>query len=164
MPEFCSCGAQLPPDALFCHKCGKPQVEFPTVEEQPFVAPKIEPRPVVIEVPDINFKNRVAVRIGLLTAAIASLLISLPIPMYLNILWMLGCLGSSGFLAVYLYNRRTGDELSVRKGARMGWITGVFCFVIATIFFTITVISLSSQGELASVLPGSVYCSIRFGS
>src|ERR1017187_9471093 len=25
MPEFCTCGAQLPPDSLFCHKCGKPQ-------------------------------------------------------------------------------------------------------------------------------------------
>src|SRR5258706_16455256 len=27
VPERCTCGAQLPPDALFCHKCGKPQRE-----------------------------------------------------------------------------------------------------------------------------------------
>ena len=33
MPEFCSCGAQLPPDALFCHKCGKPQRDI--VEPDP---------------------------------------------------------------------------------------------------------------------------------
>ena len=27
--EFCTCGAQLPPDARFCHKCGKPQYDYP---------------------------------------------------------------------------------------------------------------------------------------
>jgi predicted amidophosphoribosyltransferase len=27
MPEFCTCGAELPPDARFCHRCGKPQRE-----------------------------------------------------------------------------------------------------------------------------------------
>ena len=31
MPEFCSCGSELPPDALFCHKCGKPQRELQEV-------------------------------------------------------------------------------------------------------------------------------------
>ena len=33
VPEFCTCGAQLPPDARFCHKCGKPQYDYPGVEE-----------------------------------------------------------------------------------------------------------------------------------
>ena len=31
----------------------------------------------------------------------------------------------------------------------MGWITGVFCFVIATVFFTINVLMISSQTSLA---------------
>ena len=31
----------------------------------------------------------------------------------------------------------------------MGWITGVFCFVIATVFFTISVFSIASKGGLA---------------
>ena len=30
----------------------------------------------------------------------------------------------------------------------MGWITGVFCFVIATVFFTISVLSISRKGGL----------------
>jgi len=34
MSEFCSCGAQLPPDALFCHKCGKPQRELVAPEPE----------------------------------------------------------------------------------------------------------------------------------
>jgi hypothetical protein len=33
---------------------------------------------------------------------------------------------AAGFLAVYLYSRRTGQTLSIRSGARMGWITGIF--------------------------------------
>jgi len=28
MPDNCTCGAELPPDSLFCHKCGKPQREI----------------------------------------------------------------------------------------------------------------------------------------
>jgi membrane-anchored glycerophosphoryl diester phosphodiesterase (GDPDase) len=32
----------------------------------------------------------------------------------------------------------------------MGWITGVFCFLIAMVFFTITIISISSQEGLAA--------------
>ena len=28
VPEYCTCGAQLPPDARFCHKCGKPQYDY----------------------------------------------------------------------------------------------------------------------------------------
>ena len=32
MPEFCTCGAELPPDARFCHRCGKPQREETALE------------------------------------------------------------------------------------------------------------------------------------
>uniref|UniRef100_UPI00321FB217 hypothetical protein n=1 Tax=Paracoccus sp. TaxID=267 RepID=UPI00321FB217 len=39
-----------------------------------------------------------------------------------------------------------GQPLSMVGGARMGWITGVFSFAIATIFFTLSVVMLSSKG------------------
>lgn len=149
MPEFCTCGARLPSDARFCHKCGKPQYEW-SLPEEPAVQPPVvvtgPPAPAAVE---ISFRNRTAVRIGLLVALAASVVMSLPIPMYVNIIWMLAWLVAAGFLAVYFYQRRTGQELSVRKGARMGWITGVFCFAIATVFFTITIIAVSSRGGLA---------------
>lgn len=149
VPEFCTCGAHLPPAARFCHKCGKPQVELPVEEEPiPEIAPAV-PVPPPSTAGEISFRNRVAVRVGLLAAAVTSLLISVPIPMYLNIVWVLVWLVGAGFLSVYLYRRRTGEELSVKKGARMGWITGVFCFVIATVFFTITLLVISNRGGLA---------------
>ena len=71
-------------------------------------------------------------------------------PMFLNVVWMLVCLVGSGFFAVYLYERKSGEDLNTAMGARMGWITGIFCFVIATIFFTISTIAISMQGGLSS--------------
>jgi uncharacterized membrane protein required for colicin V production len=55
----------------------------------------------------------------------------------------------AGFLAALLYSRRTGQILSIRGGARMGWITGIFSFALVTILFTVSMVALSSQGGLA---------------
>lgn len=146
MPSFCTCGAQLPPDARFCHKCGKPQSDLLPVEEAAEVIPEV-PVVVVVEAPkplDINFRNPLAVRTALITAMVASILISLPIPP--AGLWPLIALLLSGFLAVFFYVRRTGQTLTVIAGARMGWITGLFSFIIAIVFFTLAVLSISSKG------------------
>jgi len=149
VPEFCTCGAQLPPDARFCHKCGKPQREEMVAEEVALPPAPVVPDPVKPPAPgEINFRNSAAVRVAFLAAGIASLLISLPMPVYLTAVWMFAWLFSAGFVAVFLYRRRTGAAVGLRGGARMGWITGVFCFVIATVFFTISVISIASKGGL----------------
>ena len=151
MPEFCTCRAQLPPDARFCHRCGKPQRDEPVEEEAPAAAIEtvtaVPVKPLLP--PEISFRNSVAVRVGFLAAGITSLFISLPMPTSLAVFWMLLWLFCAGFLAVFLYRRRTGAAVGLRGGARMGWITGVFCFVIATVFFTISVFSIASKGGLA---------------
>jgi len=151
VPEYCTCGAQLPPDARFCHKCGKPQFEEASAEEQP-------PEPAVVPVvtgavaqpPLINFRNPLAVRPALLAAAVGSLLLTVPLPPAFSMGWLLLSLLAAGFLAVWFYRRRTQAELSVRDGMRMGWITGMFCFVIAMLFFTVSVLLISRKGGLAS--------------
>ncbi|MEN6602010.1 MAG: zinc ribbon domain-containing protein, partial [Bryobacteraceae bacterium] len=156
--EYCTCGAQLPPDALFCHKCGKPQreivaVEAPEAEEEPVVEPVIPPPeapPLPPVAQEIGFHNGPAVRSAFLAAALSSLFISLPTPVLLTLPWMLVWLVFAGFFAVRFYLRRSGMAVTVRGGLRMGWITGVFCFVIAMVFFTITIISISSQEGLAA--------------
>lgn len=148
MPDFCSCGAQLPPDARFCHKCGKPQFEEPALrEEEDQLVPA--PAPAVAAPAEISFRNRTAVRAGFLAAGIASLLISLPMPLYIAMIWILGGLLAAGFLGVFFYIRRTGQALTVRSGARLGWITGVFCFAIITVFFTVSILSIANRGGLA---------------
>jgi hypothetical protein len=133
MPEFCSCGAQLPPDALFCHKCGKPQREILAPEVETHAAAEVLPLPPLAQPAAVamSFRNTAAVRIALMVAATATILgFFLP---FLN--WL-----AAGFFAVFFYRRRTGLLLNVSAGVRMGWITGVLAFVLSAISFTIQVV------------------------
>ena len=144
MPEFCTCGSQLPPDALFCHKCGKPQREIvepeavaPVRVEAPASAP-----PPSLALPPLDFRNRIAVRIGLLVAIGATLLSFIP---FLN--WV-----AAGFVAVYFYRRKTGSKLNVKAGVRMGWITGVLMFPMWAVIFTAQKLPDALSGRLATAL------------
>jgi len=150
MPEFCTCGAQLPPDASFCHRCGKPQREEfspEVVERPPEIAIAATPAPAAP--PRLNFHNRTAVRIGLLTASVASLLSALPVlaaGLLGLVMWWL----TAGFLSVYIYRRRTREYLSVDSGLRLGWITGLLGSTITSVLFTVSMVPLIRGGEIAS--------------
>jgi len=155
VPEFCTCGAQLPPDARFCHKCGKPQYDYKASFEEAEPEPT-QPQPAIAELQplriptDISFHNGLAVRIGFI-AAMGAVMVSLfPIPWPLvraPIAFVL-----AGFLAVFLYSRRTGQILTIRSGARMGWITGIFSFTLVTVLFAVAMVAVSSQGGFAEEL------------
>jgi ribosomal protein L40E len=159
VPEFCTCGAQLPPDARFCHKCGKPQYDYPGLDEPeaaalPAEAPALAPSlasAAYAQLPaEIGFHNGLAVRIGFIAAAAAVVASMIPIPLA----WLRLPIAfvAAGFLAVYLYSRRTGQILSLRSGARMGWITGIFSFTLVSVIFTIAMVAVSSQGGLEKEL------------
>jgi uncharacterized membrane protein YqaE (UPF0057 family) len=138
MPEFCSCGAQLPPDALFCHKCGKPQREIvvpePVIEPAPHA---VAPPPLAAAVP-LNFHNPVAVKIATGVAAMATL-VNLFLP-FLS--WI-----AAGFFAVLFYRRKTGSMLDVGAGVRMGWITGILMFAL----FAIVQVPVAVSGKLGTL-------------
>jgi len=141
VPEYCTCGAQLPEDARFCHKCGRPQREEPVlVEEQPEVQPILAPLPTAppppIEAP-ISFRNATAVRVAVLAGVPVFLLSAVAGPL------MLAVPVAGGFFAVYLYRRRTGQRVSVVAGARLGWIAGIIVFAILTMLLTMLVLMLS---------------------
>jgi hypothetical protein len=146
---YCTCGAQLPPGARFCHKCGKPQGALVQPEPEPepeapitpAAAPDVTPPAAP---PGISLRNPVAVRVAFLAGATSSLLIMLPMPPLIQILWQLVILVVGGFFAVWLYQRRTGRYLSVRSGAHLGWLAGTFCFLIMMVMFTLSVIAISS--------------------
>jgi len=139
MPEFCSCGTELPPDARFCHRCGKPQREevIPETVAPPAVPPPIVPA--AASLPGVSFHNPIAVRIGLTMASAAALLTWLPLISLGFAIWWI----AAGFFSVYLYHRRTGQLLTVSGGIRMGWVTGVLTFVIMTVLFTATLVPLA---------------------
>lgn len=123
----------MPPDALFCHKCGKPQRELlapeapvqPVQEERPRFLP---PPAALREALPLNFRNAAAVRIALVVAA-GSTLVFFFLP-FLN--WVFG-----GFFAVFFYRRRTGSLLNLGAGMRMGWITGVLAFALYIVPFAL---------------------------
>jgi hypothetical protein len=158
VPEFCTCGAQLPPDARFCHKCGKPQYDYPgleTTEVAPSVEIPVAPAPPPVRLPaEIGFHNGLAVRVGFIAAATAVLVSLLPIPL----VWfrMPVAFVAAGFLAVFLYSRRTGQVLSLRSGARMGWITGIFSFTLVSVIFTVLMVAVTSQGGLEKQLQSQI--------
>jgi hypothetical protein len=147
MPDICTCGAQLPPDALFCHKCGKPQREILgaapeegqaagplPVAPATFVDPRVATAPAL-------FQSRLAMNIGLKVALGATLFFFLP---YLN--WL-----GAGFFSVFLYRRRTGQRLNMESGVRIGWITGLLMFSIMALLLTATVLMVNSVGGMAAL-------------
>jgi len=157
----------LPPDALFCHKCGKPQredlIERDSIERESIETARkeltpeppagIAPPPRLPDLPPIaiGFRNRFAVRAALFAGTVclvASMLLG-QVP-GLQVLAMLAP-AASGFLAVLLYRRRTGQKLSLASGARLGWISGLFGFVIITVLFTAFSVMLA-QPELAEAI------------
>lgn len=150
MPEHCTCGAKLPEDAMFCHKCGKPQVELPEVEPPP-PPPRSEPvlAPPLEGPPEVGFANGQAVRSGLVAASLGSLLVFFlnPLPAGINVIWMVVGLVAAGFFSVWLYERRTGNELSAVQGARVGWMTGVFCFAFAALLLAVAYVFISTDEE-----------------
>lgn len=112
-------------------------------EDTPAQAP-IEPPELAAPPPRIGFGNGLAVRIALVTAALglfASMLLG-QVP-GLQVLAIL-CPMASGFLAVYLYVRRSGERLSLAGGAHLGWLSGVFGFLITVVLFTIFALMLAT--------------------
>jgi hypothetical protein len=131
MALICSCGTALPDNARFCHSCGKPQRDEDLVERQPEgpLTPVAQPAEIAAE-PGIHFGNPVAMRVALLCGSVSALLNAIPIVSFGCCVWITG----AGFMATYLYGRRTGLMLGVREGARLGWMTGLLCFAISIVF------------------------------
>jgi hypothetical protein len=105
----------------------------------------------MVETPVISFHNGPAVRIALVMGIVAFLCLlvagQFPLPRALVVVW----LAAAGFVAVVIYRRRTGQNLSVMNGARLGWISGIFAFLIVTLLLTILVIALSEPTFVAEM-------------
>jgi len=148
MADFCTCGAELVPDSLFCHRCGKQQREIagyePEVEAEPVAAEVVPPPVAAVEAapPPVNFHNRLAIQIGLVMAILATLASFL---VYFN--WL-----AAGFFTVLVYRRRTGYPMDTRAGVRLGWITGILMFVIMTVILTGAVQGIIEVGRFGALL------------
>jgi hypothetical protein len=145
----CTCGAQPPDDARFCHKCARPLYDY--------VAADVVEAPAIPEVvaapapppPGVSFRNGTAVRIGLVSALLIVLVSAILLPP-LDLLRMPVAFGG-GCFAVWRWVRRTRQHLSMRDGARLGWIAGVFAFVFIAGATTIMLLVMMSPDFAAEV-------------
>jgi hypothetical protein len=148
MSGFCTCGAELPPDARFCHKCGKPQREELVVTAAGDGAGLVAPPVVVLSVPaPLSFRNPTAIRVGLLASALLCILMMIPGINYAFLVWWLG----AGYFSVWIYKRRTGQPLTVRGGAHMGWITGVLSCLLLSLLFALIMAAIQQAGGLSTL-------------
>ena len=147
--EFCSCGVRLAEDARFCHKCGQPQFEEAIVREPVVAAPPAAIPPIVSVRTGVDFHNVLAVRIAFLMALLSSVLIELLAPFLWGPVFLFTGLVTGGGAAAYFYSRKSGNPLSMRNGLRMGWITGIFCFVIFLVTTTLKCIAVSLDKGLS---------------
>lgn len=112
----------------------------PLVSETPVAAVEIPPEPPS----SVSMRNPVAVRTAFIAGACCAILIIVPMPAMLQLLWQIILLFGGGFFAVYLFNRRTQAQTTPRAGAALGWMAGLFCFLIMLVMFTISVVAMAS--------------------
>lgn len=143
METRCTCGAVLVADALFCHRCGRPTRE--DLVEPPPLPESSEPAasPIIIEVRTppreearIDLRNTLALRVGIISAVLIYLGLTLVGLLMGPVLLPVVQLGG-GLYSVMLYQRRSGLSLSVLNGARLGWITGLFSFLIVLVIIAL---------------------------
>jgi hypothetical protein len=155
--QRCTCGAVLPEDARFCHKCGKPQLPE-DIERLNETAPPPATAAATPDVstsrvsPAISFRDSRAVLISLLVAActlIGILAVAMLAPALVP---LIPC--AAGFIAVRIYRSQSAEPLSTIAGARLGWMTGLWVFLATAIMLAITAVYVASpQGweQLRSV-------------
>lgn len=146
MSSRCTCGAYPPEDARFCHKCGRPLYESELIEEEAAEEaepPQPPPLPKVREAV-INFGNKTAVGVSVMAAAVTLFLLILFLLAIPNgaVAPLFFCAG--GFLAAKLYIRASGETLTPQSGARMGFMTCLWGFLVLLLFTAIALAGLSS--------------------
>lgn len=98
--------------------------------------------PTVASSSGISFKNSRAVVISILVAA-GTLLALLAIGVLLPPLFPV-VLCAAGFVAARVYNGRATQPLSAVGGARLGWMTGLWLFVVVSLLCAAAALTLSS--------------------
>jgi hypothetical protein len=122
------------------------------VDDEPESAPEPAAAPVPVEPPPqpeilVTFQSRAAVRCGVIAAALTFLLMFPAVMVGGNALQLVVTF-FGGVYAVFLYRRRTGVEVSVLSGARVGWITGIFLFTLFTVLTTLGMAMLATSSEV----------------
>ncbi|MBI1355196.1 MAG: hypothetical protein GC160_12685 [Acidobacteria bacterium] len=125
----CDCGAEYTAGAEYCPNCGRPLTEEALAKERALNAFPREPEDAPKALPPVSFGNVDALRACYWPGALAALLVSLPLFGVLCWVWY----PAAGFSAVASYRKRSGANLTVAEGAKLGWIAGVITFTLSLV-------------------------------
>jgi hypothetical protein len=132
----------IPQGASFCPGCGKPlTADARETERQAnaFQRPRAEEEEAG-PVDQVTFGTPGALRSCYWSAAFAAIIMSLP---YASLLCFI-VYPAAGFYSVHTFRRQTRKPVTLRAGAKLGFLTGVITFALLLILLTI-----------ASTMPGS---------
>jgi hypothetical protein len=113
--------------------CGRPQREDLAERDPEAAANEVIPTRESPKSAKVSFGNPDVIRATYPIAVVAAVLGSVPALSLLCFLWY----PAAGFLAVYLYRRRTGIFLTPAQGAKLGAITGLLVFAISLLVLTV---------------------------
>lgn len=147
MEQRCTCGAILPEDARFCHKCGKPQYEEDiarlAAEEAPAApTPATVAATVTPATARIGFRNLRAVLITMGVAAFSLVVLYLALLLLPPLAPIILC--GAGFAAATFYKKQTLEPLTKGSGAFLGLMTGLWLFLVVAACLAAVSIELSS--------------------
>jgi len=144
--QRCTCGAVLPEDARFCHKCGKPQYEEDiarlAAQETPPVPVQARELPITPVSSGISFRNSRAVLVSLVVAALAFFASLLATMLWAPLFPFVLC--AAGFVSARIYRADAPEPLTTGAGARLGWMTGLWLFLIVALLCTMAALYLST--------------------
>lgn len=133
----CSCGAVLPEDARFCHKCGSPQYEediarlneVPVPDAASYAAPPPPPLVLPVRPPSrISFTNGRAIRITMAVAGFSLLAIGVIANLAPPLLFPI--LVAAGFASARVYCSRSAESVSPSGGAVLGVMTWLWLYLL----------------------------------
>jgi hypothetical protein len=153
----CTCGAFLPEDARFCHKCGKPQYEediarLSVQEVSPPVPPVAEREsPRLLPSTAIGFRNLRAVGTTLAVAAVSLVALGIAGEIGASPLLLI-ILCAAGFVAARFYHRRTAERLTPLAGAKLGAMTCLWLFLVVAIGAIVNFASVDGREKFKSAI------------
>ena len=144
----CTCGAQLPDDARFCHRCGRPQLEedIARMREDESVPVPTPPPPPPPPAPKIDFGNRKAVTISIAVAMLTLFVFiaSSVLAPFAATLFILPLFCISGFVAARWYMKQTGQSITAQAGARLGFMTALWAFLVVVVICVLMAVFVSN--------------------
>ncbi len=84
---------------------------------------------------------------GMLSIVVVVITGQISVLQALGPLWLM----AGGFFAVFLYRRRTRQRVTALSGAHLGWLAGIFGFLIMAVILTFIAVAMSEPSAVSAL-------------